>query len=447
LDGSVTVANTTFSHSSVVWGTGGAAGGTAGDVAGGAIYTYQMSGTAAITLSNTILANTGGSSSVDCYNNSGALASSGHNLAESPGNCTFGGTGDQPGQDPNLAALADNGGNTATHALQAGSRCIDQGSCSGATADQRDYPRPVDIPSVSNADDGCDIGAYELQLPSLSMIKSVDDGSPQLGQRITYTLSISNSGLGDATTGLLYDDLPGGLAFAGPVTLDPGAAGTPGTPPILSSNLTVGAGGRVTVTLPVTVNTGIAGGLRITNTATVTSSQHPAAVSASVAIVCSGSGDESVTVDAATAGTLAYTGTQGAISVTTTIEVPQGAVTQDTTLIYTEVATVTTLPSGFAFAGRAFTLDAYQGGVLQPGLAFSVPVTITLTYDPDNLGGVPEDSLELSFWDGSGWSTDGITIIERDTANDRLTVTIEHLTDFALLGRYSQLYLPLILRQ
>ncbi|MEM8997330.1 MAG: hypothetical protein AAGF23_21280, partial [Acidobacteriota bacterium] len=31
----------------------------------------------------------------------------------------------------------------------------------GATEDQRGFPRPTDVPSVADVDDGCDIGAYE----------------------------------------------------------------------------------------------------------------------------------------------------------------------------------------------------------------------------------------------------------------------------------------------
>ena len=58
--------------------------------------------------------------------------------------------------DPLLAALADNGGFTQTHALGAGSSAIDTGICvTGVTTDQRGVSRPLGS--------GCDIGAYEYE--------------------------------------------------------------------------------------------------------------------------------------------------------------------------------------------------------------------------------------------------------------------------------------------
>ncbi len=68
--------------------------------------------------------------------------------------------------NPQIVALADNGGPTRTHAIQAGSLLIDAGSCTGDTRDQRGYSNPdtnlriVDL-AATNADDGCDIGAFE----------------------------------------------------------------------------------------------------------------------------------------------------------------------------------------------------------------------------------------------------------------------------------------------
>jgi hypothetical protein len=62
------------------------------------------------------------------------------------------------GKDPLLAPLADNGGPTQTHALLAGSPCIDQGSNPDAlTFDERGYPfKRQRGPAV-------DIGAFEFR--------------------------------------------------------------------------------------------------------------------------------------------------------------------------------------------------------------------------------------------------------------------------------------------
>ena len=109
--------------------------------------------------------------------------------------------------------------------------------------------------------------------PSLSLGKSVDVADPLPGQGIIYSVVVFNSGTGDATNAVVSDTLPGGLTFAGPVTLDPPGAGTTGTPPTLVSGLTIAAGERITLTFPVTVNTGLAAGTMITNTASVTSTE------------------------------------------------------------------------------------------------------------------------------------------------------------------------------
>ena len=162
------------------------------------------------------------------------------------------------------------------------------------------------------------------------------------------------------------------------------------------------------------------------------------------------SGGTSTPVEPATGGSLVYTTTQTGGTVSTTIDIPPGAVTDTISLIYTEIPSTTNdAPDGFSFAGRTFTLDAYLGTVLQAGYVFNTPITLTLDYDPDALGDVDEATLELHYWDGSQWTSDGIVVIKRDTTNHRLVVTIAHLTEFAMLGTEGgqhTIYLPLAFR-
>jgi uncharacterized repeat protein (TIGR01451 family) len=132
--------------------------------------------------------------------------------------------------------------------------------------------------------------------PGLALAKSVDVSTPQPGQRITYTIVISNSG-GTATGTVVSDVLPSELTFAGPVTLDPPGAGTTGAPPLLVQDATIAAGEAITVTFPVTVNLYLASGTVITNTAAVSCTQVATPVEASVPITVANAKPTLGTVD------------------------------------------------------------------------------------------------------------------------------------------------------
>jgi uncharacterized repeat protein (TIGR01451 family)/CSLREA domain-containing protein len=231
---------------------------------GGNIYNNA----ATVGLKNTIIANglANGSPNNCAGNPLPNLTSLGHNL-DSGNTCGLTTTGDITNTDPLLAALADNGGSTPTLALLSGSPAIDTGTCSSApSTDQRGVARPQGST--------CDIGAYEASTqPNFVLTKTVDDASPSPGQRITYTVTVQNNGSLSATNTLISDTLSSDLSLAGPVKLDPpGTLFTP-TLPILASGLTLTPGQSITLTMPVTVNTGLADGTIITNTAAVTSTE------------------------------------------------------------------------------------------------------------------------------------------------------------------------------
>ena len=84
--------------------------------------------------------------------------------------------GDKPNTEPLLGLLADNGGQTATHALSPLSPAINAGDSASCTpTDQRGAARPAG---------GCDIGAFEYVTPTLTVATSVindDGGTPTAG--------------------------------------------------------------------------------------------------------------------------------------------------------------------------------------------------------------------------------------------------------------------------
>ena len=92
-------------------------------------------------------------------------------LVETPGDAPAASVADRPsilGVDPQLGALADNGGATATHLPAATSPAVDKGFAPARPGvDQRGQTRTVDGTGVDNAvrGDGSDIGAVELQNP------------------------------------------------------------------------------------------------------------------------------------------------------------------------------------------------------------------------------------------------------------------------------------------
>jgi len=139
-----------------------------GNVTGG------LGGASTVVLRNTIVAGNTGSSTPDV---NGSFSSGGYNLvgkSDGSAGLSNGMNHDQVGTvaaalDAKLGRLQDNGGSTPTMALLANSPAIDMGTSAGLTVDQRGEPRRFDFPSINNAADGTDIGAFELALPRLSL--------------------------------------------------------------------------------------------------------------------------------------------------------------------------------------------------------------------------------------------------------------------------------------
>jgi len=131
---------------------------------------------------NTILAgNTDRSGEApDC---SGELDSQDYNLVGDDTGCTFTAqSNDQVGTlDPKLDPLADNGGDTQTHALLPDSPAVEAGTCkdvsnNDVTQDQRGRPRPADSDCADPAE--CDIGAYEAHDTDCDDVFDAADNCP-----------------------------------------------------------------------------------------------------------------------------------------------------------------------------------------------------------------------------------------------------------------------------
>ena len=154
---------------------------------GGGIYRGSS-----FTLRNSIVAdNTGGQ-----IGGSGTITSQGRNLIE--GGCT-GCSGSDLTADPQLGSLADNGGNTYTRALLAGSPAIGTAVNAQALAtDQRGTTRPQGITS--------DIGAFEVIVSPASQVAPHGNQDlsrlPSNGTTYTADFVLTNSGAGSGLFGL-----------------------------------------------------------------------------------------------------------------------------------------------------------------------------------------------------------------------------------------------------
>jgi hypothetical protein len=134
-----------------------------------------------VNLQNSILAGNTASSYADCY---GLIDSQGNNLIQDTSGCDLSGntTEDLTGLDPRLDTLADNGGPTQTHALQADSPAIDAGNDATCSfTDQRGIERPQGS--------SCDMGAYEVEfLNSAPTTISISSSSVNENQPIGTTV-------------------------------------------------------------------------------------------------------------------------------------------------------------------------------------------------------------------------------------------------------------------
>jgi hypothetical protein len=173
-----------------------------------AVANFATSGTATLTLQDTILAaNT--TRNLGNYDG-GSLTSLGHNLSDDDGNGFLNAAGDQINIDPQLGPLQDNGGPTSTHTLLSGSPAIDTGSCSGGsvTSDQRGVARPQGA--------ACDMGAVENREPSVTIEASpdpADEGSP-----VQFTGDVVDSAALAAETGDILWDFGDGITTTGVLT-------------------------------------------------------------------------------------------------------------------------------------------------------------------------------------------------------------------------------------
>ena len=134
----------------------------------------------------------------------------------------------------------------------------------------------------------------------------------------------------------------------------------------------------------------------------------------------------------------------------TEIAIPHGAVEGLLTVLFAPQPGPSENIGALNFAGNSFELTASIGET--PVTSFAQPLTLTLQYDQNSLGVIPEDSLILYYWDTDQleW-VDAVSTCEggtytRNFDEDWLSLPICHLSEFALLGDSFDVFLPVIKR-
>lgn len=141
---------------------------------------------------NSIVAGNSAATGPDC---AGTLTSQGFNLIQNGSGCTVSGTTTgNLNSDPQLAALALNGGLTLNHAIGSGSPALDAGNnASCASTDQRGLGRPID--GNNDATATCDIGSFELGTQIVIGNATVTEGnSGTTAASFTVTRSLQTTG-------------------------------------------------------------------------------------------------------------------------------------------------------------------------------------------------------------------------------------------------------------
>jgi hypothetical protein len=100
-------------------------------------------------------------------------------------------------------------------------------------------------------------------------------------------------------------------------------------------------------------------------------------------------------------------------------------------------------PAGLKATGPFFDVDAVYAGTGERA-GPTKPYTITVRYDEEALGSVPDESLTLYTYQGSAWVREPSSTVQ--TEQSTIVARPSHFSEWATLGEPKHVYLPLILR-
>ncbi len=360
---------------------------------------------ATATFLNTIIAFNSGQ---NCGGTTGNWNSAGYNLSNDF-TCAFSQVGDKEGTDPMLGPLADNGGDTLTHALQPGSPAIDAGTNSGCPAtDQRGKARPYDGDNDSAAT--CDIGAVEAQPPQNRASVRVDlrdyGTDPEttialVGQPMVWTNNGAKNHTiteGDPIFRLFLPSVLGGTGAGAAQAVSAASPAMEDTPIFDSGTIVPGGQFTYTFTTP--------------GTYAYYSKYAPGAVTGKIVVVeiTEAKGTQ---IDADSGGSVSTT--DGA-----DVTIAPGGLYTDTELTISVLASLPMTSSWGTSVSAAYEVAIGDRDVI------SKPITVTLPYDPGSLPiGTSETDIYAAYHNGLSWiMVPGIV----DAENNQVVFETNHLS-------------------
>jgi uncharacterized repeat protein (TIGR01451 family) len=257
----------------------------------------------------------------------------------------------------------------------------------------------------SNPGNNSDTASITVESIDLAVVKSVDNGTPNEGDTIVYTVALTNNGPSTATTVAVTDVLPSGVTYVS----DTATQGTYNSGTGVWSLASIAPAVSDTLTLTATVDAGT-GGSTIVNTASVTGS-------AQVDVV---PGNDSDTAD--------ITVQLADLGITKTVDDPNPD--EGATIVYTvaltnngpdtatNVAVTDLLPSGVTYVSDTVTQGSYTSGtglwtVGSVANAASDTLTITATVDLGTAGQTIVNTASVTAAD----QADGNASNDSDTAD------------------------------
>jgi uncharacterized repeat protein (TIGR01451 family) len=262
------------------------------------------------------------------------------------------------------------------------------------------------------------------EAPDLA-IRKVAPSVVKAGERITYTLTVSNSGALPANNLTITDVVPAGATYVSGGVLQNGIVHW-------GVSQLDGYGAAIQVEYVVTA------AQTITNSLISVSADgnHRAASNQPVVTIIA---DDTANVDGVTAGSL--------VGNRLNIQVDAGSFANAAQLALTELAGPTYPLSETAQPLKSFRLRSF--GSLRGGQFYSVTANMNIAYvlAPLTAAEGRATALELRYWTGSKWSNEGITCATEATL---LTCVVEAPfdTEFVVLetAAVRQLFLPLVTR-